>query len=100
VRICYVDEAGDTRDLPVKPPHGGITPVLVVAGLVIDQAQLEHFTRAFIALKARWYPTSYGATRNGSGASCTRSRAPTYGAHCAMVDRATAGGKPSGFSMR
>lgn len=56
MRICYVDEAGDARDLPPKPPHGGIAPVLVVAGLVVNQAKLEHFTRAFIALKARWYP--------------------------------------------
>lgn len=56
MRFCYVDESGDTRDLPATPHHGGITPVLVVAGVVIDQRLLENLTRAFIELKARFYP--------------------------------------------
>ena len=56
VRICYVDESGDTRDLPAQPPHGNVTPVLVIAGVVVDQRLLENLTRAFIETKARFYP--------------------------------------------
>jgi hypothetical protein len=56
VQICYVDEAGDTRDLAAAPPHGNITPVLVIAGLVVDQRLLDNLTRAFVETKARFYP--------------------------------------------
>jgi hypothetical protein len=56
LRICYVDESGDTRNLPVVPPHGNITPVLVVVGVVIDQRLLDNLTRSFVNLKARFYP--------------------------------------------
>lgn len=56
LRFCYVDESGDTRDLPTNPPHGGITPVLVVGGVVIDQELLDSLTRSFIKLKTRFYP--------------------------------------------
>ncbi|HEX4188965.1 MAG TPA: DUF3800 domain-containing protein [Solirubrobacteraceae bacterium] len=63
MRLCYVDESGDTRDLPTTPPHGGITPVLVVAGVVIDQRLLESVTREFIKLKTGFYP---GLVRHSS----------------------------------
>jgi hypothetical protein len=56
LRICYLDESGDTRNLPAAPPHGQVTPVLVVAGVVIDQRMLENLTRSFINLKASFYP--------------------------------------------
>ncbi len=51
-----MDESGDTRNLPATPPHGHVTPVLVVAGVVIDQRMLESLTREFIKLKTRFYP--------------------------------------------
>lgn len=56
MRICYVDESGDTKDLPARAPHAGISPVLVVAGVVVDQRLLENLTRAFVETKSRWYP--------------------------------------------
>ena len=37
-------------------PHGGISPVLVVAGIVVDQRLLENLTRAFVETKSRFYP--------------------------------------------
>ncbi len=56
MRICYVDESGDTRNLVAAPPHGGVTPALIVAGVVVDQRLLESLTREFIKLKTRFYP--------------------------------------------
>jgi uncharacterized protein DUF3800 len=56
LRVCYVDESGDTRNLPTAPPHGGVTPVLVVAAVVVDQRLLESLTREFIRIKAQFYP--------------------------------------------
>lgn len=56
MRFCYVDESGDTRNLLPAPPHGGVTPVLIIAGVVIDERLLESLTREFIELKARFYP--------------------------------------------
>jgi hypothetical protein len=63
VRICYVDESGDTRDLPARPPHKNVTPVLVVAGVVIDQRLLENLTRAFIETKSRFFPGEMRTTK-------------------------------------
>ena len=51
MRVCYVDESGDTRALTATPPHGGITPVLVIGAVVIDQRLLEGVTREFIRTK-------------------------------------------------
>lgn len=67
MRVCYVDESGDTRNLLGTPPHGGITPVLVVAGVVIDQRLLESLTREFMGLKARFFPrlVCHGSHRLG-----------------------------------
>ena|ERR1700684_441837 len=40
----------------MAPPHGDVTPAFVVAGIVIDQQLLENLTRAFMELKAKFYP--------------------------------------------
>jgi len=67
MRICYVDESGDTKDLPGAPPHGNIAPVLVVAGLVVDQRLLENLTRTFIEIKSRYFPGLMGANTTRLG---------------------------------
>lgn len=54
--LCYVDEAGDTRDLSAAPPHGDITPVFVIAGVVFDHLLLEAVTRDFLKIKERFFP--------------------------------------------
>jgi hypothetical protein len=78
LRFCYVDESGDTRNLLATPPHGGITPVLIVAGVVIDERLLESLTREFIKLKARFYPRLVRHASIDWGAFCPRSRERTF----------------------
>lgn len=54
MKICYVDEAGD-GDRPV-PGAPNISPVLVIAGLVLDSADLPTVTHSFLAAKRRFFP--------------------------------------------
>jgi hypothetical protein len=56
MRIAYLDESGDDRGLPRVPPPRDVSPVLVVAAVTFDQRFLENLTRAFIDLKAQWFP--------------------------------------------
>ena len=56
MRICYVDESGDTKNLARSHPAENITPILVLVGFVIDQILLDNLTRAFVETKARFYP--------------------------------------------
>lgn len=51
---CYVDEAGCTGTLPSAISN--IQPVLVIAGILIEQSQLTHVTRRFLSLKAQFFP--------------------------------------------
>ncbi len=55
VRICYVDESGDTR--PLGRDISTIAPVCVIAGVVIEQAALSRLTQEFIELKRHWFPS-------------------------------------------
>jgi uncharacterized protein DUF3800 len=52
--VCYVDESGDTRPLPVG--NKTITPVCVIAGIAVEQAALSNLTREFLELKCNWFP--------------------------------------------
>lgn len=52
--ICYIDEAGCTGYLPSATSD--IQPVLVICGLVINQANIQALTRDFIDLKKRFFP--------------------------------------------
>lgn len=56
MHILYIDEAGDTGQLP-QQPGANDQPVLIIGGLVIDAAQLGDLTRDFIDLKTRFYPS-------------------------------------------
>jgi hypothetical protein len=53
MRVCYVDEAGDTRPLVAGST---IAPVCVVVGVVFEQEALGNLTREFLELKGHWFP--------------------------------------------
>lgn len=54
MRVCYVDESGDTRPLS---GHGSVAPVCVILGVVFEQSAVYNLTREFIELKAKWFPS-------------------------------------------
>ncbi len=54
MRICYVDEAGDTGTLPSD--KSDVQPVLVIAGVDIPQECVHELTREFIDLKKKFFP--------------------------------------------
>lgn len=54
MRMCYVDESGDGRDL--TSATDAVTPVCVVLGVVFDQAVIQHLTNELIALKRATHP--------------------------------------------
>lgn len=54
MQLCYVDEAGDTRDL--KLARSSVPPVCVITGIVLDQNALQGLTQEFLTLKKRTYP--------------------------------------------
>lgn len=54
MRICYVDESGDTQALLNATQN--VAPVCVIVGLVVDQAVLHPLTNEFLALKKSSYP--------------------------------------------
>jgi hypothetical protein len=56
VLICYLDESGDTCPLASSSPPSHITPLIVIAGLLIDQQKLLAVTHEFLDLKSRFYP--------------------------------------------
>lgn len=51
---CYIDEAGDTGQLP--SPTSPVQPLLCILGLTLDIGRLRDFTVAFIDLKTRFFP--------------------------------------------
>lgn len=55
--ICYIDEAGCSASLPAKKTN--IQPLLVVAGLIVQQDTLAGITREFLALKRKYFPGSF-----------------------------------------
>ena len=55
MKICFIDEAGDLGALP-DPPQPNDQPVLAIAGLFVDTANLHAFTGDFLTLKHRYFP--------------------------------------------
>jgi hypothetical protein len=54
MRLCYLDESGDTGLLPNATAP--IQPVFVIVGLIIDQVTLRAITLEFLQLKVRYFP--------------------------------------------
>ncbi len=52
--VCYVDEAGCTGALPSA--SSSVQPVFIIAGIFLPADQISSVTRAFIALKQRFFP--------------------------------------------
>jgi hypothetical protein len=55
--ICYIDEAGCSATLPAT--RTDIQPLLVIAGLIVQQDALADITRAFLALKRKYFPGAF-----------------------------------------
>jgi len=51
--LCYVDESGDEQALRTNTD----TPVLVLAGVVVDHAQVRALTFDFLQLKKTFHPS-------------------------------------------
>lgn len=49
MKICYVDESGDTGALPSATSR--IQPVLSIVGVIVDHANLQPMTTDFLDLK-------------------------------------------------
>ncbi len=56
MRICYVDESGDTGVLPVA--NSPVQPVFVITGVSFNFADLRTLTFEFLNLKQRFFPNS------------------------------------------
>jgi hypothetical protein len=54
VKLCYVDESGDTGALPTATSP--IQPLIVICALLIDGNDWHDLTRDFIALKKQFFP--------------------------------------------
>lgn len=54
MRLCYVDESGDTQ--PLINATQNVAPVCVVLGLALDQAALRPLTNEFLTLKRTLFP--------------------------------------------
>jgi hypothetical protein len=61
MRICYVDESGDTGTL--YSASSPVQPVLAISGVIIDHHKLARLTSDFINLKQRFSPNL--ASRSG-----------------------------------
>ncbi|RDU95412.1 DUF3800 domain-containing protein [Trinickia dinghuensis] len=55
--ICYIDEAGNSASLPSGNTDN--QPVLVIAGLIVQQDALSDITREFLGLKRKYFPGSF-----------------------------------------
>ena len=54
MKICYVDESGDTGVLPSATSP--IQPAMVIAGIIIDHDDLVSFTHNFLNIKKQFFP--------------------------------------------
>lgn len=54
MRICYVNEAGCSGELPSV--HSPVQPLLAFAGIALPAARLERLTAGFAAWKMRFFP--------------------------------------------
>jgi len=52
--ICFVDESGGF-EAPNSPVHG-VTPVMVIAGIVVHADKIPDLTRDFLAIKRKHFP--------------------------------------------
>lgn len=59
MHILYIDESGDTGQLPTQPGAND-QPVFVIGALIVDAAKIGDLTRDFIDLKTRFYPGLVG----------------------------------------
>ncbi len=59
MHILYIDESGDTGQLPAQPGAND-QPVFVIGALIVDAAKIGDLTRDFIDLKTRFYPGLVG----------------------------------------
>ena len=57
MKMCYVDESGDTG--PFDPDERNSQPIFLLCALMLDQGDLEFLTREIIQLKQVHFP-SYG----------------------------------------
>ena len=55
MKICFIDEAGDLGALG-NPPRENDQPVLVITGLIVDQASLYDLTNDFLDIKRNYFP--------------------------------------------
>lgn len=60
MRFCFVDESGDASSL--KSATDTSQPILVMAGVFIDAANIPGLTQDFLALKRRYFPGITGNT--------------------------------------
>lgn len=60
MRICYLDESGDTAELPSAT--SSIQPAFIPAGVVFGQARIHAVTMDFLELKERFYKNLMPAT--------------------------------------
>jgi hypothetical protein len=51
--FCYIDESGGSE---ASGSHVSATPLMVIAGLVIEQRRIEQVTRDYLRSKRRYYP--------------------------------------------
>jgi hypothetical protein len=58
VKICYIDESGDTGTVPHA--NSPVQPVLVIAAVALDHTNLTALTHAFINLKQKFSPSLAG----------------------------------------
>ncbi|HVA61796.1 MAG TPA: DUF3800 domain-containing protein [Mycobacteriales bacterium] len=57
MHICYVDESGGSE--PPNSPISGVTPAMVIMGLVLPSRLVPAFTREFLDLKRRHFPKRF-----------------------------------------
>jgi hypothetical protein len=56
--FCYIDESGGSEP---SGSHVSATPLMVIAGLVIEQRRVEQLTRDYLRGKRRYFPRRGGA---------------------------------------
>ena len=80
MHILYIDESGDTGQLPAQPGAND-QPVFVIGALIVDAAKIGDLTRDFIDLKTRFYPGLVGSATNTLTGYCRKSKGQT----CAVM---------------
>jgi hypothetical protein len=68
LRVCYLDESGDTAWLPT--PASPIPPAFVPAAVIVKQVRIQSLTAEFLGLKQRFFPNLM--PRTGHYLDCVR----------------------------